>query len=29
MNEALKIHHDLADVVLEPSGKVNTMRLKK
>lgn len=29
MNEELKIHHDLADVVLKPTGKVNTARLKK
>lgn len=29
MNQALKIHHDLGDVVLRPSGKVNTTRLKK
>lgn len=29
MNNALTIHHDLADVVLKPSGKVNTARLKK
>ena len=29
MNRALKIHHDLGDVVLKPSGKVNQARLKK
>ena len=29
MNEALKIHHDLADVVLKPTGKVNRTRLKQ
>lgn len=29
MSEALKIHHDLADVVLKPTGKVNSGRLKK
>ena len=29
MNQALKIHHHVADVVLKPSGKVNTARLKK
>ena len=29
MNPALKIHHDLGDVILKPSGKVNTIRLKK
>jgi DNA-binding XRE family transcriptional regulator len=29
MNQALKIHHDLGDVVLRPSGKINTARLKK
>ena len=29
MNEALKIHHDLADVILKPSIKVNSARLKK
>lgn len=29
MNEGLKIHHHLADVVLKPTGKVNTARLKK
>lgn len=28
MNEALTIHHDLADVVLMPGGKVNSARLK-
>ena len=26
---ALKIHHDLCDVVLKPSGKINQARLKK
>ncbi len=29
MSQALKIHHDLGDVVLKPSGKVNQARLKK
>jgi len=29
MSQALKIHHDLGDVVLRPSGKVNQARLKK
>ncbi len=29
MSHALKIHHDLGDVVLKPSGKVNQARLKK
>jgi DNA-binding XRE family transcriptional regulator len=29
MSQALKIHHDLADVVVKPSGKVNQSRLKK
>jgi len=29
MSQALKIHHDLCDVVLKPSGKVNQARLKK
>lgn len=29
MNEALKIHHELGDVVVTPSGKVNRTRLKK
>lgn len=29
MSQALKIHHDLGDVVLKPSGKVNQGRLKK
>ena len=29
MNEAVKIHHALADVVLKPSVKVNAARLKK
>ena len=29
MTEALKIHHDLADVVIKPSGKINQNRLKK
>ncbi len=28
MNPALKIHHDLGDVILKPNGKVNTTRLK-
>lgn len=29
MNQAMKIHHDLADVVLTPTSKVNATRLKK
>ncbi len=29
MNQALQIHHDLGDVVVKPSGKVNQVRLKK
>ena len=29
MSEALKIHHDLGDVVVKPSGKINPSRLKK
>lgn len=29
MNQALKIHHDLGDVVVTPTGKVNSARLKK
>lgn len=29
MNGALKIHHDLADVIVKPSGKINQTRLKK
>lgn len=29
MNQAVTIHHDLGDVVLTPSGKVNESRLKK
>jgi DNA-binding XRE family transcriptional regulator len=29
MNHAMKIHHDLADVVLTPTSKVNATRLKK
>ena len=29
MNQALKIHHELADVVLIPTSKVNVARLKK
>ncbi len=29
MSQALKIHHDLGDVVLKPSGKVDRARLKK
>ena len=29
MNDALTIHHDLADVVVKPSGKINARRLKK
>ena len=29
MRQALKIHHDLADVVLKPASKVNVTRLKK
>lgn len=29
MSQALKIHHDLGEVVLKPKGKVNQTRLKK
>lgn len=29
MNEAVKIHHELGDVVVTPSGKLNKTRLKK
>ena len=29
MNQALKIHHELADVVLIPTAKVNVARLKR
>ena len=29
MSQALKIHHDLGEVVLKPSGKVNPVRLRK
>ena len=29
MNDALTIHHDLAEVVVKPSGKINQARLKK
>lgn len=29
MSQALKIHHDLGEVVLKPRGKVNQARLKK
>ena len=29
MNDALTIHHDLADVVVKPNGKINSRRLKK
>ncbi len=29
MSQALTIHHDLGDVILKPSGKVNQARLKK
>ena len=29
MSQALKIHHDLADVVVQPNSKVNGTRLKK
>ncbi|MCZ6525310.1 MAG: helix-turn-helix transcriptional regulator [Gammaproteobacteria bacterium] len=29
MSQELKIHHDLADVVLKPTSKVNVARLKK
>ena len=29
MSRALTIHHDLADVVVKPSGEVNQARLKK
>ena len=29
MNQALKIHHDLGDVVIKPTGKINSARLKK
>ncbi len=29
MSQAMKIHHDLADVVLKPTSKVNAARLKR
>lgn len=29
MSETLQIHHDLGDVVVRPSGKINPIRLKK
>ncbi len=29
MSQALKIHHDLADVVLKPTSRVNATRLKE
>ncbi len=29
MTQALKIHHDLGDVVVKPSGEVNRKRLKR
>ncbi len=29
MSQALRIHHDLGDVVLKPSGKINLTRLEK
>ena len=29
MTQAVKIHHDLGDVVLKPRGKVNPARLKE
>ena len=29
MSETLQIHHNLADVVVKPSGKVNRTQLKK
>ncbi len=29
MSQALKIHHDLGDIMLKPRGKVNLARLKK
>ena len=29
MSQALTIHHDLGDVVVKPSGKINQARLKK
>jgi len=29
MSQSLTIHHDLGDIVLKPSGKVNQTRLKK
>ena len=29
MSEALQIHHNVADVVVKPSGKVNHARLRK
>jgi len=29
MSQALTIHHDLGDVVVKPSGKINQTRLKK
>ena len=29
MSEILKIHHDVADIQIKPSGRVNKVRLKK
>lgn len=29
MSKALRIQHDLADVVVKPTGKVNSVRLRK
>ena len=29
MNQALEIHHDLADVIVKPSVTVNPKRLKR
>lgn len=29
MTQALKIHHDLADVVLKPTARINATRLKR
>ena len=29
MSQPLKIHHDVGDIVLKPSGKINTRRLKE
>ena len=29
MSQALKIHHDLADVVVQPNSKINGIRLKE